>query len=107
MKHYFSKPVDLIYVHILLNALGPLSTFKYCNVSQLVFYFGESLRFHVVTLLIPLPTYFLLNDCFRSKEVGNGVISYHEMWVWSEFIHGICHSHWMGTVAEELHRINL
>ena len=38
MKHYFTKPVHLIYVHILLNALGPLSTFKYCNVSQLVFF---------------------------------------------------------------------
>ena len=39
------------------------------------------------------------------EEVGNGVISDHEMWVWSKFIHGVCHSHWMGTVAEELGRI--
>ena len=34
-------------------------------------------------------------------------ISDHEMWVWSEFIHGVCHSHWMGTVAKELRRIEL
>ena len=42
-----------------------------------------------------------------AEEVGNGVISDHEMWVWSKFIHGIRHSHWMGTVAEELPRIEL
>ena len=39
------------------------------------------------------------------EEVGNGVISDHEMWVWAKFIQGVCHSHLMGTVAEELHRI--
>ena len=52
-------------------------------------------------------SHFLLNDCFRSEEVGNDVISDHEMWVWSEFIHGVCHSHWMGTAAKELCRIDL
>ena len=41
------------------------------------------------------------------EELGNGVISDHEMWVWSKFIHGVRYSHWMGTVAEELHRIEL
>ena len=30
-----------------------------------------------------------------------------EMWVWSKFIHGVCHSHWMGTVAKKLRRIEL
>ena len=37
------------------------------------------------------------------EEVGNGVISDHEMWVWSKFIHGVCHSHRIGT--EEIRRI--
>ena len=37
------------------------------------------------------------------EEVGNGVISDHEMWVWSKFIHGVCHSHRMGT--EEIEQV--
>ena len=37
-----------------------------------------------------------------STETRNGVISDHEMWVWSKFIR---HSHWMGTVAEEIRKI--
>ena len=41
------------------------------------------------------------------EEVGNGAISDREVWVWSEFIHGVCHSHWMATVAKELRRIDL
>ena len=48
-----------------------------------------------------------LYNSINAEEVGNGVISDHEMWVWSKFIHKLCHSHWMGTVAEELRRIEL
>ena len=50
-------------------------------------------------------TMYILFHAAFAEEVGNGVISDHAMWVWSKFIHGVCHSHWMRTVAEELRRI--
>ena len=48
--------------------------------------------------------YFCKDERCMAEEVGNGD---HEMWLWSKFIHGICHSHWMGTVAKEVQRIEL
>ena len=54
--------------------------------------------------------WFVTAHCMHNpapEEVGNGAISDHGVWVWSKFIHSVRHSRWIGTVAEELRRIQL